>query len=134
MNSEIFIDYTNTSRYSDLVNSIETLINQKPKFKFLLVDIEETNNTNPLVKHPNIFSTESVINGDCQLHLHFIETDEKRLSDKIFNNPTWKDILTEINNLLTYTEVADLHNLEIQGVLMSGDGYHVGALITLNYA
>lgn len=133
MTSELFIDCPHTCKYSELIVELEKLLGEKLKFKFLIVDILE-NNTNPLVKHPDILSSEPVVNGECQIHIHFVETDEKRLSNKMFTNPTWKELLLEINSLLNFNEVADLHNLEIQGILMSGNGYHVGALVTLNYA
>lgn len=97
------VDFDKTSTYEHFQTVAESLIDAD-KEKRIVFSIFETSEDligdDWTVKHPDITSSEPVIEGRCIFFINYWRVSEDEIYSKEYTNPTWKDIINACNNLL----------------------------------
>lgn len=94
--------------YDVLCNKASSLIDNAVKYlTFSIFTDDGTENGNWMVKHPNIESTDPVIEGEVGFYSDYWRLTDYNNGDVVYSevvtNPNWKDIINAANDMLVRT-------------------------------
>lgn len=105
---ELYKKATKEYLYNDLKSKADEMIDSERKLiEFSIFETISGRDEEWMVKAPDIESTEPVIEGDVIFYSDYwrltaYNKDEKVFTT-VFTNPTWKDIINSVNNMLLRT-------------------------------
>lgn len=140
MRSSLVCEMSLTDSLSNVKKQIEKLLNEPVCFIYNYVDvleqIEEDSDPicewveDPIVSYPDILSLEPVVGGETQLVVSVLNELVKIESSELIEDPTWKDILLQINKIVKNQKMQDiiLYGFELTGLTSNGMGYVLEAV------
>jgi hypothetical protein len=96
---QMHIPLTKTSKYSDLCQTVEELIGEKPLFELSIMRMVG-GQKDFVVDHPDIKSETPLIEGEIRLWTDYWRVAPRKVYSSILTSPTWRDLLCAIQQML----------------------------------
>lgn len=129
------VQYLNTeiNSFEGLQTITKTLLQNKKVFNFCIYEVATDDGNSVL--HPDILDPEPLLGTDTQIVINIPSVTSEPYVSTSIQDPTWKDVLNIINDMLIcigYDEHSNLslQSLEIIGITQSGFGHFVQAVIS----
>lgn len=122
----------------DYIHSqLQKILNEPPLFYYKYIqDVTIENEDDSLdtvcdweedreVGYPDFFDENPIVMGETILELHVADKELRIRSSNTMENPTWKDLLKELNSLIRQEKLPmlNLYSFALIGITPSGMGY-----------
>lgn len=131
MRDSLHYQMPNIAPYGVMLEEVKQVLNNPPMFGFGVLNIVEQEEQDPIVSYPEISSNEPVVSGSVDMDLNYALHGNIYSCVAPLESPTWKMLLDLINETIRELGLpyADLHTIDIVGLINEGMGYKLQAIL-----